>query len=92
MVLHPDFVGFGIGMKVIDILSEHMKQKGYVVMAKFSSIPLLKSRERNKKWKLVDVSNNTQKAQRSPSGSMHRTTGMRVATRTFSFKYVGASQ
>jgi hypothetical protein len=88
-VVHPDYVGFGLGMKVIDLTSEIMKQEGFSVMAKFSSVPVFKSMSRNSRWKLSDVSNNTQASQYDPGGNMKRKSGLRQATRTFSFKYVG---
>jgi hypothetical protein len=88
-VIHPDYVGFGLGMKVIDLTSEIMLKKGFDVMAKFSSIPVFKSMKNNPLWRLVKASNNTEKAQFQPSGAMKKHTGMRQATRTFSFRFIG---
>lgn len=88
-VVHPDYVGFGLGMKVIDATSFIMKDRGYDVQAKFSSVPVFQSMSKNKNWVLADVSNNTQKSQKQPGGNMTRKGGFRIATRTFSFKFVG---
>jgi len=88
-VIHPDYVGFGLGMKVINLTSAHMKQLGYRVMAKFSSIPVYNSMSKNKDWVLVDASNNLQESQFHPGGNMSRKGGMRQKTKTFSFKYIG---
>jgi hypothetical protein len=76
-------------MKVIDALSQYMTDQGYVVMAKFSSIPLLKARQKNPLWKLQSVSNNTHDAQKNPGGNMARKGGFRIATKTYCFKFVG---
>jgi energy-coupling factor transporter ATP-binding protein EcfA2 len=88
-VIHPDYVGFGLGIKIIDITSEKMFLDGYTVMAKFSSIPVFKAMSKNKKWTLNEISNNTQSSQFKPSGNMSRQTGLRQKTKTFSFLYVG---
>ena len=88
-VIHPDYVGFGLGMKIIDETSKYMKKCGYDVQAKFSAMPVYYSMKKNKKWILTNVSNNLQESQFKPGGSMTRTAGFRQKTRTFSFKYVG---
>lgn len=88
-VIHPDYVGFGVGMKVINLTSEFMAKEGYDVRAKFSSIPVFESMSKHPDWKLMDVSNNTNKCQLQQSGTMARVTGYRQKTRTFAFKYIG---
>lgn len=88
-VIHPDYVGFGIGIKLIDLTSDIMLEEGFDVMAKFSSVPVYKSMSRNPKWKLCAASNNTSSSQYNPEGNMKRKGGLRQATRTFSFRYLG---
>ena len=88
-VIHPDYVGFGAGIRLIDITSQMMVDNGFIVAAKFSSIPVYKAMKRNPFWRLVDVSNNTGKQQYKTGVNMSRNTGMRQATKTFSFRYVG---
>jgi ABC-type ATPase with predicted acetyltransferase domain len=88
-VIHPDYVGFGLGMKVIDVTSFEMKRRGYDVQAKFSSAPVFNSMSKNPYWKLASISNNTQSGQKKPGEKMVRKAGFRVATRTYSFKFVG---
>jgi ABC-type Mn2+/Zn2+ transport system ATPase subunit len=88
-VIHPDYVGFGLGIKVIDKTSSYMKAMGYNVQAKFSAMPVYYAMSKNKNWKLSAVSNNLQEAQFIQGGSMTRNAGFRQKTRTFSFKYVG---
>lgn len=88
-VVHPDYVGFGLGMRVIDLTSFEMKKRGYSVQAKFSSVPVYQSMSKNPLWVLSDVSNNTQKSQKMSGDNMGRKGGFRIATRTFSFKFVG---
>jgi ABC-type lipoprotein export system ATPase subunit len=88
-VVHPDYVGFGLGIKVIDLTSQIMVDRGFDVQAKFSSIPVYQSMIKNKNWVLKSVSNNTHDAQYNPGENMMRKGGMRQATKTFSFKFIG---
>jgi len=90
-VIHPDYVGFGMGMKIIEITAEMMVKKGYTAQAKFSSIPVYKAMAKSPVWKLKSIHNNTSESQRNPTGSMTRKGGFRQKVRTFSFEYVGAS-
>lgn len=88
-VVHPDYVGFGLGMKVIDATSHEMKRRGYDVQAKFSSVPIYQSMSKNPLWRLSTVSNNVHSSQKEVGKNMSRNTGFRVAVRTYSFKFVG---
>jgi len=56
VVIHPDYQGFGIGVKVMNETTAYMKENfPYRIMAKFSSVPLYKSLSNDPKWKLVKV-------------------------------------
>lgn len=53
-VIHPDYVGLGLGIKMINETSKHMKNKyQYKIMGKFSSIPVYKALSKDKNWKLL---------------------------------------
>lgn len=82
-VIHPDYVGFGLGIKPINETSEIMRNDGFEVWAKFSSIPVYKALVKCPQWTLMDVRRFT------PSGTINlkRTTGFRNAVKTYSFKY-----
>ena len=86
VVIHPDYVGLGLGMKMIDSASEYMKQKyGYRIMAKFSSIPLYRSRLKNKNWVMVDYGYSTSKSVMTTK--KRRTQSLRQKVKWFSFLY-----
>jgi ABC-type dipeptide/oligopeptide/nickel transport system ATPase subunit len=54
-VIHPDYVGLGLGLKMINETSKYMKNKyNYKIMGKFSSVPVFKALKKDVKWKLVD--------------------------------------
>lgn len=56
-VIHPDYCGFGLGLKMVDALSQYMVDKyRYKIMVKFSSVPMLKSHLKSNKWKLKSQS------------------------------------
>jgi len=55
-VIHPDYQGFGLGIKLINESSAYMKATyPYRIMAKFSSVPVYKSMSKQPNWKLVKV-------------------------------------
>lgn len=82
-VIHPDYVGLGLGMRLIETTSFVMKNDGYDVWAKFSSVPIAKAFEKSKNWKLCDVKRFTPKA----GESMERKTGFRQAIKTYSYHF-----
>lgn len=53
VVVHPDYVGLGLGIKMVDEASEYLTTIGYEIRAKFTSIAMLKSRLRNPRWRLI---------------------------------------
>lgn len=85
-VIHPDYVGFGMGMRVINITSEIMANRGYDVRAKFSSTPIYKGFCRFADlWKLKTVQRDTPK----PGKNMDRKAGFRQHVKTYSFEWIG---
>lgn len=85
-VIHPDYAGLGLGIRVIDATSADMKARGYRVMAKFSSVPIFKSMSKSKNW-LFKEKKRAHKTR--VGGTMKRNGGFRVDVTTFSFEYVG---
>ena len=83
-VIHPDYVGFGLGIKLINLTSQMLHDEGYKIMAKFSSLPVYKAMSKIKEWKLVAVGNDTS----AGGGNMTRDTGFRKKVKWYSFIYV----
>lgn len=90
-VIHPDYCGLGLGIKLIDETSAIMNDRGFEVMAKFSSEPVYRAMKRNPRWALVNVTRQIERV-RSGSGMQRgkpgRGYGFRDKCRTFSFRYV----
>jgi ABC-type ATPase with predicted acetyltransferase domain len=86
-VIHPDYAGFGLGIKVINESSQIMKSRGYRVMAKFSSVPIYRSMIKNTAWRLLETKRQIGKM--NHGGSMMRRTGYRENIKTFSFEFIG---
>lgn len=85
-VIHPDYVGFGLGLKLINSTSKIMKNKGYDVWAKYSSTPIYKSMIKYKdQWQLKKISRNL----KVMVGKIDRQNGYREKVKTYSFKYIG---
>jgi ABC-type dipeptide/oligopeptide/nickel transport system ATPase subunit len=50
-VVHPDYVGFGLGMRLVNLACEHMaKSRGYRIMGKFSNAPFIRVVRRDPCW------------------------------------------
>ena len=87
-VIHPDYAGLGLGIKVINASSMVMESMGYRVMAKYSSTPVYLSMKRYPCWQLLKVERNT-----SPmiTGNIQRKSGYRLDVKTYSFEFHGSA-
>lgn len=88
-VIHPDYVGMGLGLKMIDACSEIMHREGYEVHAKFSSIPLLKARMKSDAWRFKGQQRRHKVV---VGGNMSRETGFRLDVTSYQFVYVPESE
>jgi len=84
-VIHPDYVGLGLGIKLINETSKIMQQRGYDVRAKFSSAPVFEAMQRDPLWKLLGVS---RKHKIVRGGTMERTSGFRLDVTTYEFQFI----
>ena len=55
VVIHPDYVGLGLGIKLATEASEIMVSRGYTVRAKFASIAMFKARRKHAQWRCLDI-------------------------------------
>lgn len=86
-VIHPDYVGFGLGIVLINATSALMTERGYRVMAKFSSKPIKRGFDRHPdKWKLKKVMRDTPY---DNGGNMLRNSGFRKHVKSYSFEWIG---
>ena len=84
-VIHPDYVGLGLGLKMINACSKYMRDTyKFIIMAKFSNIPLYKARLKCPHWKLVDYGYDT--GDMKVNGKVRTTTRKKV--KWYSFKWV----
>jgi energy-coupling factor transporter ATP-binding protein EcfA2 len=84
-VIHPDYCGLGLGMKVVAVSSHMMHLAGHRVMAKFSSAPIAHAIKNDPYWKLLKVER-LMKVQ--GSDSMGRVGGFRKQVKTLSYEFV----
>lgn len=89
IVIHPDYCGFGLGLRLTDIASKDLSEKyGYDIRIKFSSLPILKACQKNPKWKLLTVDRRSIGAVKRPGSSMLRKTGFRTNVTAYTFQYI----
>lgn len=86
-VIHPDYAGMGLGIKLINESSRLMKAQGFRIMAKFSSTPIYKSMSKNQDWKLKEIKRQIGKM--NVGWNMLRRDGFRENIKTYSFEFVG---
>jgi len=53
VVVHPDYVGLGLGIRMVDEAAEFLSKLGFKIRAKFTSRAMLKARLNNSKWALI---------------------------------------
>jgi ABC-type dipeptide/oligopeptide/nickel transport system ATPase subunit len=91
-VIHPDYCGIGLGMKFDDATCQIMKDRGFKVLGKFSSIPTYKAISKNPKWRYLNSGFKT------PLGGgtyaiitkgSKRFASLRNDVRWWSFEYIG---
>ncbi len=85
VVIHPDYIGFGLGIKLVEAACDDLlKRLDCVIYAKFSSVPMYKSRMKNKKWKLLNVKRDLK------VGKFYgkKRESIRHKVKTFTFRYL----
>ena len=87
-VIHPDYQGFGLGIKLINITSKYMKDTfDYKIMAKFSAMPVYKSMIKQKEWKYLGAKRTLGTMSR---GKNTRQSGYREqGIKTYHFEFIG---
>lgn len=85
-VIHPDYCGFGLGMRLIDETAKLLAQD-HDLYAKFSNLAVARAFEKSKIWILASVNHTTP----SGGGNMTRYSGFRKKVKTFSYRYKGES-
>lgn len=85
VVIHPDYCGFGLGLRMTDACAEKLKGEGFEIFAKFSSVPMYNARKKSDKWRLMDVMRHHKIV---VGGNMKRKEGFRTDVKTWSFKYL----
>jgi ABC-type Mn2+/Zn2+ transport system ATPase subunit len=87
-VIHPDYNGLGLGIKLINETSKLLKQKiNCRIMAKFSAIPIFKAMKKQKEW--VFLGQNRLMGKMQTGKGMIRQGGFREGgIKTFNFEYI----
>lgn len=91
-VIHPDYQGFGIGIKVINETSKFMVENyGYKIMAKFSSTPVYKAMIKQMDWRFLKTVRTMGKMHQGGTISKRAGTFREYGAVSYSFEYIGAA-
>lgn len=89
-VIHPDYAGLGLGIRLIDASSAIMTAEGFDVRARFSSVPVFRAMNRNPNWVHESTTRPMKNSVTRTSGlSRGRRKTARVRVTVFSFRWVG---
>jgi GNAT superfamily N-acetyltransferase len=89
-VIHPDYQGIGLGIKLINESSRvFMEEKpNYRIMAKFSALPVYKAMIRHSEWRYLKTKRLMGKM--VTGNLMDRKSGFRDSgIKTYHFEYIG---
>jgi ABC-type ATPase involved in cell division len=85
-VIHPDFVGLGLGILLINATSRLMCARGFDVRAKFSSEPVYRAfTQYADVWRLEEIKRDTP----AGGGNMARKGGFRRHVKTYCYRWIG---
>lgn len=84
-VIHPDYCGLGLGIKMVNEGARLLYKEGHRIMAKFSNIAMYKSRLRDKDWKLFECKLD---ATGGPNFRGGGNAGVRRKVKTWHFEYI----
>lgn len=89
-VIHPDYNGLGLGIKLINETSELLLKKiDCRIMAKFSSAPVYKAMIKQDVWKYLGFKRRFGKYRMGGGDKMGRKTGQREkGIKTYNFEYI----
>lgn len=90
VVIHPDYVGLGLGEYFINYTAIIVKGKGCDVRSKFSSVPTHKILQRSPDlWRLVNVQRQMNVKATGTLSNRKSTNAFRSKVKTYSYKYIG---
>lgn len=87
-VIHPDYQGLGLGIKLINESSRifHQEKPHYRIMAKFSAVPVYKAMIKQKEWKFLGEKRLMKET--TVGGNMLRKSGFRdEGVKTYHFEF-----
>ena len=89
LVIHPDYCGFGLGLRFLNACAALVQAKGYAVRGKFSSTPVHQALSRSPLWKLVGIERPTRISH--GSGMERPLQGFRRDVKLFAYAYIGSA-
>jgi ABC-type dipeptide/oligopeptide/nickel transport system ATPase subunit len=91
VVIHPDYIGLGLGIKLSTEASRVMKRRGFTVMAKFASVAMYKQRLNHPDWFCINIVQMKSKKQNALISKMDkgRNKGKLNYVRYFFYKFIG---
>jgi GNAT superfamily N-acetyltransferase len=90
LVILPDYQGIGLGGILINFVADYYKSRGFDFYTTQSQPALIKTQERDAKWRLISFSRNKRVGKTSPFKHLDKSISSRRLTA--SFRWVGEHQ
>jgi ABC-type dipeptide/oligopeptide/nickel transport system ATPase subunit/predicted GNAT family acetyltransferase len=87
-VVHPDYAGLGLGIRLITETAKDMVRKGFKVRGKFSSVPVFRSMQKNPLWRCTEIKRDIKSLSVGRSQGRGRADSMRSKTTTYHFEFI----
>lgn len=88
LVIHPDYCGLGLGVKFMNECAKDLKNRGFDIRAKFSSVPVYRALMKDKMWRLLKVERGLGVVEKKGK-KLERDSGFRLNVKTYSWKFIG---
>jgi len=89
-VIHPDYVGLGLGIKLINETSQIMAKKGYKIMGKFSNVAVFNAMKKYRNlWKFEGSTVDYTLKMGAIVSKNNREKTLRKKVRVYRFRYIG---
>ena len=98
VVIHPDYTGLGLGIRLSNFCSSIMIERGYEVYIKTTNAAMIGQLNRDPNWRLktkgirLNAGFNGSRKIRGGDQFKNRARAVRTKVNVWSFRYIGAAQ
>lgn len=90
VVIHPDYSGFGLGIRLVEFTAEHMLQSGRAkrILGKFSSLPMAKACDKHPRFRLMKEDLQLLRGKVGRTSGSGKAASIRNKVRTWTYQFI----